>query len=187
MHFGTTSTSRVEGNHHTIKSYLQLEKLDLLQVIKKLHLMLSNQKAEITKGIENEKIIFSHSHRIDCFKNLIFKVSQYALEKILHQYELSQEVTKRICSKQFMSTYGLPCSHRISEFLEAGLSIPLDSIHEQWRLDLDYAVQATIEPVSPRREVLMQMENRLHANDAILGSLIPRMKNVIDSPFTNHY
>ena len=55
---GLQSTSRVEGNHHTIKSYLQLEKLDLLQVYKRLHLMLSNQKAEITKGIENEKIIF---------------------------------------------------------------------------------------------------------------------------------
>ena len=39
-HFGSSSTSRVEGNHHVIKSYVRLGKLDLFVVLKRLSLML---------------------------------------------------------------------------------------------------------------------------------------------------
>ncbi len=51
-HFGNASTSRVEGNHHVIKSYLRVGILHLLTLTKRLGLMLANQRVELNAVIE---------------------------------------------------------------------------------------------------------------------------------------
>jgi hypothetical protein len=51
-HFGSASTSRVEGNHHVIKSYLHVGTLHLLTLTKRLGLMLANQRVELNVAIE---------------------------------------------------------------------------------------------------------------------------------------
>jgi len=51
-HFGSASTSRVEGNHHVIKSYLCVSVLHLLTLMKRLGLMLANQRMELNAAIE---------------------------------------------------------------------------------------------------------------------------------------
>ncbi len=51
-HFGSASTSRVEGNHHLIKSYLRVSTIHLLTLTKRLGLMLANQHVELTAAIK---------------------------------------------------------------------------------------------------------------------------------------
>jgi hypothetical protein len=51
-HFGSTSTSRVEGNHHVIKLYLCVSTFHLLTLTKRLGLMLANQRVELNAAIE---------------------------------------------------------------------------------------------------------------------------------------
>jgi hypothetical protein len=53
-HFGNAITSRVEGNHHVIKSYFCVSTLHLLTLTKRLGLMLANQRMELNAiiGVE---------------------------------------------------------------------------------------------------------------------------------------
>ena len=41
-HFGSAATSRVEGNHHVLKSYIKLGRLHILEVVKRLTLLWKN-------------------------------------------------------------------------------------------------------------------------------------------------
>ncbi len=54
-HFGSASTSKVEGNHHVIKSYLHVGTLHLLMLTKRLGLMLANQRVELNAAIEKQR------------------------------------------------------------------------------------------------------------------------------------
>jgi hypothetical protein len=51
-HFGSANTSRVEGNHHVIKSYFRVGTLLILTLTKRLGLMLANQRMELNAAIE---------------------------------------------------------------------------------------------------------------------------------------
>jgi len=88
MHFGTSSTSRVEGNHHVIKSYLRLGSLDLLLVLNRLTIMLANQMVELNTEMCRQQVVVPHHLNQDIFRDLHFKVSLFAMDKVhaqLHQ------------------------------------------------------------------------------------------------------
>jgi hypothetical protein len=84
-HFGNASTLRVEGNHHVIKSYLRVGTLHLLTLTKQLGLMLANQCVELNAAIEKQRVHKAHQFSHSCFKDLIYKVSDFALDKLLQQ------------------------------------------------------------------------------------------------------
>jgi hypothetical protein len=84
-HFGSASTLRVEGNHHIIKSYLLVDTLHLLTLTKRLGLMLANQRVELNAAIEKQRVHKAHRFGHSCFKDLIYKVSNFALDKLLQQ------------------------------------------------------------------------------------------------------
>jgi hypothetical protein len=90
-HFGNASTSRVEGNHHVIKSYLRVSTLHLLTLTKRLGLMLANQHVESNATIEKQKQHLAHHFNHHYFKNLIYNVSDLALGKLLGQLKLAEK------------------------------------------------------------------------------------------------
>jgi hypothetical protein len=82
-HFGNASTSRVEGNHHIIKSYLRVDTLHLLMLTKQLGFMLANQLVELNAAIEKHRVHKADRFGHSCFKDLIYKVSDFVLDKLL--------------------------------------------------------------------------------------------------------
>jgi hypothetical protein len=71
MHIGSTSTSRVEGNHSVLKSYISISKLNLLEVFKRISLMLSNQAKELnSSSIKQEQLKLSHCHQLNIFASI---------------------------------------------------------------------------------------------------------------------
>ncbi len=84
-HFGSASTSRVEGNHHVIKSYLRVSTFHLLTLMKRLGFMLANQRVELNAAIEKQRVHKAHRFGHNCFKDLIYKVFDFALDKLLQQ------------------------------------------------------------------------------------------------------
>jgi hypothetical protein len=82
-HFGNTGPSRVEGNHHVIKSYLHVGTLHLLTLTKWLGLMLANQHMELNVTIKKQRVHKAHWFGHSCFKDLIYKVFDFALDKLL--------------------------------------------------------------------------------------------------------
>ncbi|CAG8757225.1 9567_t:CDS:2, partial [Cetraspora pellucida] len=58
LHLETTSTSRIEGAHTTLKAYLQMSVKDLYRVYTTISLAVDNQKKKIDNITESERIRF---------------------------------------------------------------------------------------------------------------------------------
>jgi len=110
-----------------------LYKSDLLRVFESISLMLEIQFTELQKHIEEEKLKTCHRHSINVFKTLSRKVSQFALDKILEQINLIN-VQDKSCSGCFSSSFGLPCSHKLYNYVISNEPIPVELINRQWIL-----------------------------------------------------
>jgi len=131
MHLGTTSTSRGEGNHHVLKSYLKTPLADLLMVFQRLSLMLENQFVELKQKTEEEKICVAHRHKHPCMRKLLGHVSKFALTKIAEQVE---RATRDGCTGTFTRVWGLPCKHRLWHMTQNNSVVELSDVHNQWLL-----------------------------------------------------
>jgi len=90
-HFGSASTSRVEENHHVIKLYLCVGTFHLFTLMKRLGLMLANQRVELNTAIEKQRVHKVHRFGHNCFKDLIYKVSDFTLDKLLQQLKHAEK------------------------------------------------------------------------------------------------
>jgi hypothetical protein len=129
-HFGSASTSRVEGNHHVIKSYLRVGTLHLLTLTKRLGFMLANQRVELNAMIEKQRVHKAHRFGRGCFKDLIYKVSDFIMDKLLQQLKHVEKGghEEQPCSARFTKSWGLPCHHYICGYLETEILIFLENI-----------------------------------------------------------
>ncbi|XP_074293185.1 protein FAR-RED IMPAIRED RESPONSE 1-like [Silene latifolia] len=98
MHFGNRASSRVEGAHAKLKKYLQVSNGNLHRVKNKICLAIENEFHEIKTLLESEKIRVRHKCNIPYFKDLIYKVSTFALKKLHKQYEMSSLGTLKVMS-----------------------------------------------------------------------------------------
>ncbi len=90
-HFGSATTSRVERNHHVIKSYLRVGTFHLLTLTKRLGLMLANQRVELNAAIEKQRVHKAHQFGHNYFNDLIYKVFDFALDKLLQQLKHAEK------------------------------------------------------------------------------------------------
>ena len=187
-HLRSSSTSRVEGNHHVIKSYVSLGKLNLLMVFNRLTHMLTNQKLELNAEMERQKLIISHHLRDDIFKDLHYKVSLFALEKVYEQLKyLEGEGIDSVCTGIFTKTWGLPCKHTLLEYVQFQKPILLSDIHSQWLLDpnplqTNESISDEDITMSPRTRFMEDMERVLYGNNDRSNSMMIRLNHVIDTP-----
>jgi len=165
-HFGSASTSRVEGNHHVIKLYLRVGTFHLLTLMKRLGFMLANQHVELNAAIEKQRVHKAHRFGHSCFKDLIYKVSDFALDKLLQQLKHVEKGghEEQPCSTWFTKLWGLPCHHYIHSCLETETPILLHDIHEQWLLDRNPLIFPSVnvavsphKPASPRSLFMQTM------------------------------
>lgn len=130
-HFRHRASSRVEGAHAKIKKYLQVSTGDFRQVKDKICLAIANEFQEIKTQLSSEKINVPHILNIDFFKEIVRKVSVFAMKELHKQYEMAKYGTMdSSCTGHFMSTMGLPCAHKLSTIA----ILPLSFIHSQWKL-----------------------------------------------------
>jgi len=167
MHLGTISTSRGEGNHHALKTYLKTPRCDMLMVFDRLKLMLQNQFVEHKQSIEAEKISTSDKHLLPCLRKLVGRVSKFALTKISEQARCAQQDG---CTRSFTSVWGLPCKHRIWQLEHHGYALDPSEVHMQWHLDGDDLVAEAnasepAAPLSPRSSVLSALREQLYSRE----------------------
>ena len=138
-HFDTLTTSRVEGGHRVLKSVLNTSTGDLLAVVDGIELLLNRQYETYTHKLAQEKIKVAYKLPRDLMRDLIGRVSPHALSKIYSQYELMKLADKeprnlKECTRTFVTTMGLPCSHMIREASEGEeKKLLLEDVHPHWR------------------------------------------------------
>ncbi|XP_024196958.1 protein FAR1-RELATED SEQUENCE 5 isoform X2 [Rosa chinensis] len=186
-HFGNNVTSRAEGAHGTLKKYLQVSTGGLREVKENICLAIQNQFQEIRTQLASEKIRVPQKLCIPFFKEVINKVSFYALFELQKQYLLANAKDySSQCKGQFSKTMGLPCVHMIKEInIEV---LPLNQIHEQWRigtrsftndhrasLDHEDPFSSLLSEVKEKyeKQPLAQKENTIRQLSQILGASCP--------------
>jgi hypothetical protein len=140
LHFGNQATSRVEGAHSTLKCYLQVLTGNLTGLLDRIQLMLENKYVEYEVKLDRARQRAPHDINISIFLELIRKVTPYALQKILVQYQCLSTLPLLRCSTAFTSSMGLPCTHIIQDRCQQKENIHLSDIYLHWhftRPDLD--------------------------------------------------
>jgi hypothetical protein len=157
--------------------------------------MLANQYMELNVAIEKQRVHKAHWFGHSCFKDLIYKVSDFTLDKLLQQL---MHVEKgghedQPCSAQFTKSWGLPCHYYIRGCLETETSILLQDIHEQWLLDRNPLILPSVNVAAPPHEstsprsLFMQtmtatLQQVLNNGNPRACSLIARLNQVLDMP-----
>jgi hypothetical protein len=86
---------------------------------------------ELREIIEKEKLPVIHAHRQPLFQDLVHKVSQLAMQKMLRRRQM---VSDESCTEHFKKIYGMPCRHDIRKYQLLNTGLPLDLVHQQWTL-----------------------------------------------------
>ena len=170
-HFNSVTTSRVEGSHRVLKSYIKNGKRNLLEVVKNRNLLWKNQTTKILKESERQKLIVCDRHKIGLLKPVQKKLSLFALNEILKQYKksLNEEEMKKVCTQSFTGTLGLLCKHTITELVEEGQVLTHAYIDSQWLLELNASSRAITnvslsQNISPRKNLIERLHNELYYN-----------------------
>jgi len=192
MHFGMTSTSRAEGSHHILKNWMKTPKCDMLMVFQRLDIMLRNQFVKLEQKMKEDKVSIAHKHRQPNMRNLIGRVSKFALEKL--EEHKGRERTRE-CTGTYTSVWGLPCKHRVWEVIDSGTAIELSEVHTQWLLDDSHVVSCSVEgepaaPLCPLEKVIGDLTAQLRGPDysrslvlaAKVGALLGTSTQSLENP-----
>lgn len=140
MHFGNAVTSRVEGIHALLKSYLKSSKFDLFDVWRIIKHAVENQLAELqaTQARQQTRKQMGHAGR-DLFDSVHGWVSHEAIKKVEEQRKLliprgPTTPLSSICTGTFTKSHGLPCAHKLKAMQDQNRCLELDDFHQQWYL-----------------------------------------------------
>jgi hypothetical protein len=133
LHLGHRVTSRVEGAHSVLKSYLQVATGDLKLVLDNIERLLLAQQTELDASLGEAKLRPGHDLQIPLLSEVLGHTTPYALRKITQQHRILGSPTfQPQCSKLFTSSMGLPCVHKLKELKDSGEALQLSHIHQHW-------------------------------------------------------
>lgn len=157
-HFGNTATSRVEGIHALLKSYLRRSTFELFEAWKAIWLALNNQLSELRSNQAKQQIRTPLELDKALYRAVQGWVSHEALRKVEEQRQLQWKdpPPSPICTGTFTRVYGLPCVHILTT--RQGEPLLLDDFHSHWRLIRNGSPVHLLEPqrIEPR------VQHRVH-------------------------
>ncbi|XP_074283968.1 uncharacterized protein LOC141608522 [Silene latifolia] len=134
LHFGNTTTSRVESAHSLLKAWLKSKHLTLDSMWSRIHGMLESQHSKIKKELEDEMSKPRRTSRT--FSLLQGNVSTKAIE--LMEKELARGLGLGIglndrCRHVMRTTHGLPCACNLVSLHGRSRRVHLEDIHVFWK------------------------------------------------------
>lgn len=133
-HYGNTSTSRIEGNHAVLKSYLRKSTGDMKSVFDRFQLYWKNQHETMVDQLANEKIRPLHSIQITLLAGVIGYVHSFALRKIVAQKARIDPDQPPLlpCTCGTPTYMGIPCWHILWDRIQGGGMVLSSDIHAHW-------------------------------------------------------
>jgi hypothetical protein len=138
QHLGGHTSSRVEGSHSAIKSYMNISTGDLMLAKENIELAIKKQLREYQEKLATEKSKILHPINNVFFSNVFKRASFYSLKKIEKEYQKSLNCENQplgICRQYLWTVFGLPCSHIIKTLQENNETLKMEHISRQWHLD----------------------------------------------------
>lgn len=137
MHFGCTTTQRVESAHGSLKKLLGASNLNLSLVWKQMDIMIKSQVLDIESAFEMSTLKPTHTFIAEkLFKDIRGSVSSHAM-KLIHEEKKNRVdyvgMDHSICGCLLRSTHGLPCAHEIVGYMHSNMPIPLSCIDNFWK------------------------------------------------------
>lgn len=142
LHYGNTSTSKLEGTHRTLKEYLRTSKGTLLYLLQCITNVignwLHNYKADLATSYMRPKPAANAKKIACCDDNLNKFITNHAMDLFAKQLALAQsEDMKLVCNGHFQAIYGIPCCHTIKKFIDRGDTFTADDFDEHWLWERD--------------------------------------------------
>ena len=135
LHFGHRATSRVEGSHKSVKTYLQVSTGDLKSVFDKITLLLENKFHEHDALLDSNRSRIPHANMNQLYEQLLGRISHYALGLLHSQRQrLVLETPLKACTGLFRKSIGLPCAHEMQQRISIHGSLVLEDCHQHWHL-----------------------------------------------------
>jgi len=158
--FGVRATSRTEGSHKEIKSYLFNTSADLSFILQRIEAMLRNQEEEYKQEEARQVTQQLREHKsYTWLGDIRTRVSWKAQKLIVQQFRIyNARITKAVnearrrpawaqtepldpspCTGAFRIQFGLPCSHDILERLSENKPLNALDVDPHWHLSFDLA------------------------------------------------
>lgn len=196
MHFGNLTTSRAEGTHAALKSWMRNSNLNLLGAYHAIKRHVDNQVA--TCIIERER---QKDHRLvellsfPVFDEVQTVISHPALKKTYAQFSSASNAQTPIglCSHQMEMCLGIPCAHVIRRLLEdrAPFDAParLQAHHFNRYWLLDQTLVAPAEPLvrSPRLPSRRSINSRVQSKFEVVEAELHRERGLKKCGCCNQY
>lgn len=145
LHFNQYVTSRCEGIHQLIKSYLKTSQLNLFDAWRHIKLVVMNQVAELESNQARQQANFPLKLSGSLYGNIRGWISHEALRLVDDQRaRLLHDLPA--CTGTFNRTLGLPCAHLIEPLLHRSQPLQMYHFHSHWRIQRIGNPQLLIEP-----------------------------------------
>ncbi|XP_028086371.1 uncharacterized protein LOC114287276 [Camellia sinensis] len=124
----------VESAHARLKRQLGSSQTTFEISFKKIHCLLELQHIQVKASFEKSLTTMQHQFKPSQFGELRGNVSICALEYALAESKRANLVRIDVaaCGCVLRHTHGLPCAHKIADYMRQGRPIPLSSIHVHW-------------------------------------------------------
>ncbi|XP_074271104.1 uncharacterized protein LOC141595029 [Silene latifolia] len=137
LHFGNTTTSRVESAHAQLKMWLGSAELTLDSIWKRADVMIHGQHIEIRKTLEDSisKTVVTNMYYGNIFSMLNGRVSAIAIEAMLVEYNRGTDLgyyLEENCGCTLWTTHKLLCACRLHTVFHEGKRIHPDDLHVFW-------------------------------------------------------
>ncbi|EAQ91972.1 hypothetical protein CHGG_00207 [Chaetomium globosum CBS 148.51] len=171
--FGVRVTSRTEGSHKEVKSYLLNSRAELRFLASRVEQLVKDQEASYNakKGEEATRQLGQYS---SCrwMGDLRYRLSRKALGLVAQQHrichsrvksDLGQTASQRHrepppeCTGAFHQQFGLPCSHDIERKLRSNQELSYLDTHPHWHLEVSLAAN---DPFAAIEEPLVGITRR---------------------------
>jgi len=139
LHFGEQTTSRIEGAHSGIKTWLKTSQLDIVGVLERFQLLWVVRQAELQAAKAQSRNTPSMLTG-DFWSSVTRKVHLHALRTVKNEYDKAARARKEkkaleLCTDVFRRVYGMPCAHEIFQLLEADETLIPRHFDTYWHID----------------------------------------------------
>ncbi|XP_058752962.1 PKS-NRPS hybrid synthetase cheA-like isoform X1 [Vicia villosa] len=136
LHFGNTTTNRVESAHWKLKQMLGNSLGDMVKVWEAMNSNLKIQIGNIRASFQKSFYEVEHAHISPFYDNLRGSVSRAALRRIAEELSRLDYVlnSRETCGCTMRTSYGLPCACEMGRSIVVGIPLQIESVHLQWRI-----------------------------------------------------